>query len=188
LEGSQGAIIIYLMFKFFRHKRKTFNLPAFSLIEIMAVILIVSLGLVGTVNLAVQNIQAQTINDNTLVAYQLAQEGLELARQRRDTNWIQDKDWLENLEPGYYCVDYRNYTPASISAINYCPLYLDENNHYYSPAIAGELEDSEASNFHRMVEIATATSSVAVKSTVSWSGRNGSVHNYTAETEFYNWY
>ncbi|HPY99681.1 MAG TPA: hypothetical protein PK009_02590, partial [bacterium] len=55
--------------------------PAFSIIEIMAVLLIVSLAMIGVANLAVQSIQAQTINRGSIIAYQLAQEGIEIVRQ-----------------------------------------------------------------------------------------------------------
>ncbi len=176
------------MSKFFKYKRIAPNLPAFSIVEIMAVILIVSLGLVGTVNLAVQNIQAQTVNNNNLIAYQLAQEGLELAREIRDTNWIQGNGWMDSLYSGRYCVDYRNLTPESITAVNDCPLYLDANNRYYSAIMIGESSDSSLSKFSRMLEIETATSSASVKAIVSWSGRNNSVQSYTAETQLYDWY
>jgi len=176
------------MSKFFKYKRIAFNLPAFSILEIMAVILIVSLGLVGTVNLAIQNIQAQTVNNDNLVAYQLAQEGLELARQIRDTNWMQGNAWLDSLASGRYCVDYRNLTPRSIAAINDCPLYLDINNRYYSPAIIGAELNSEFIGFSRMLDVTIATSSASVVATVSWTGRNGSAQSYMAETQLYDWY
>jgi len=50
--------------------------PAFSIIEIMAVLLIVSLGIIGVSHLAVQSMQAQTINRGSIIGYQLAQEGI----------------------------------------------------------------------------------------------------------------
>ncbi|MBN2884695.1 type II secretion system protein [Patescibacteria group bacterium] len=164
-----------------------FNKPAFSLIEIMAVIMIVSLGLVGTVNLAVQNIKAQTLNEDNLIAYQLAQEALELARQIRDTNWMLGNNWLESLTPGRYCVDYRNVEILSINAVNDCPLSRDGNNFYFSPSI-DDIADSVPSNFSRMIEIGSGTSSVPVLATVSWISRNGGIQNYTVATMFYDWY
>ncbi|MDD2680584.1 MAG: hypothetical protein PHE20_00600 [Patescibacteria group bacterium] len=176
------------MSKFFKYKRNNLNLPAFSLVEIMAVMLIVSLGLVGTVNLAIQNIQAQTINNDNLVAYQLSQEGLELVRQIRDTNWLQGNDWLDGLGSNRYCLDYRNLPPVVVAAVNSCSLYLDENNYYYSPTIDGSLSTANGSKFSRILEINAATSSASVKSIVSWVGRNNSVHSYTAETQLYDWY
>lgn len=175
------------MFKTPRIKKYFSNQPAFSLIEIMAVILIVSLGLVGTVNLAIQNIQAQVINKDNLIAYQLAQEGLELVRQNRDTNWINGDDWLLSLSTGKYCVDYRNLAPYSVNAINDCPLYFTADHKYYSPDINGEVPITEFSNFYRIVEINASTSSASVMSIVSWTSRNGGVQNYNLETMLYDW-
>jgi len=42
----------------------------------MAVLLIVSLGIIGVSHLAVQSMQAQTINRGSIIGYQLAQEGI----------------------------------------------------------------------------------------------------------------
>ncbi len=176
------------MFKFFKYKRIASNLPAFSILEIMAVILIVSVGLVGTVNMAIQNIQAQTVNNNNLVAYQLAQESLEVARQIRDTNWMQGNYWMDSLPSGRYCVDYRNLTPKSIAAVNDCPLYLDANNRYYGPIITGAEPSSSFSGFSRMLEVNIATSSASVTAIVSWTSRNGSAQSYMVETQLYDWY
>jgi len=175
------------MFKVRGTKKYSFNRSAFSLIEIMAVILIVSLGLVGTVNLATQNIQAQTVNEDSLIAYQLAQEALELARQIRDTNWILGNDWRDDMAPGKYCVDYRNLSAVSITAINDCPLYLDANNFYYSPTIGAGAETTPH-HFSRMLEVGTGTSSAQVMATVSWTSRNGGVQSYNVETVLYDWY
>ncbi|MCF7860394.1 type II secretion system GspH family protein [Patescibacteria group bacterium] len=168
-------------------KKNCLNLPAFSLIEIMAVILIVSLGLVGTMNLASQNIKAQTLNEDNLIAYQLAQEALELARQIRDTNWINNDDWMLSLSSGKYCVDYRNATTSAITAVNDCPLNISSNNLYFSPVIGVLESNTRFSNFYRMLETNVATSSASVKSIVSWTNRNGGVQNYTVETMLYDW-
>lgn len=176
------------MFKFLKYKRKIFNLPAFSIVEIITVTFIVSLGLVSTVGLAVQNIQAQSINNDNLVAYQLAQEILELARAKRDTNWLQHDDWSTGLESGNYCLDYRNLDPVAVVSVNNCPLYLDHNNRYYTPTSETSPEDLNLSKFSRILEIHMATSSALVRAVVSWTGRNNLAQNYTVETELYDWY
>ena len=67
--------------------RKNQNISAFTLLEVIVVLAIVSLSLLGTLSLIIQNIQVQGLNRKSLVAYQLAQEGLELIRNTRDANW-----------------------------------------------------------------------------------------------------
>ncbi len=158
--------------------------PAFSIIEIMAVLLIVSLAMIGVANLAVQSIQAQTINRGSIIAYQLAQEGIEIVRQIRDTNWMQGNNWKDGLDSGSYCVDYLSPVLRVASSLNDCPLYFTDDNWYYSPALAAS--NSKRSNFKRLVSIDAATSSASVRATITWNDRNN-VFTYEVETELYDW-
>lgn len=160
------------------------NKSGFSLIEIMAVLLIVSLGIIGVANLATQSIQAQTINRGSIVAYQLAQEGLEIVRQIRDTNWLQGLDWKTGLASGTYCLDYKSKTLRAVSGLNECKLYLDNNKWYYVPTF--ESASMIFTGFRRVVVINAATSSANITSIVSWDDRS-KVFHYEVETELYDW-
>ncbi len=169
-----------MIFKF----KKIYNKAAFSLIEMMTVILVVAIGLVGTTQLIAQSLDAQMINKGGIVAYQLAQEGIEIVRQMRDTNWLQGSDWRDDLEDGIYCTDYRSpleLKPAT--GLADCPLHLDPG--YYVPEIATA---SNYSGYRRIVEISTHDeNSFSIKATVTWNNR-GRIINYEAETLLYNWY
>jgi len=170
------------MLKIFR--KNISHKPAFSLIEIMAVLLIVSLGIIGVANLATQSIQAQTINRGSIVAYQLAQEGLEIVRQIRDTNWLQGNDWKTGLGSGTYCLDYKSQVLRPVASLNDCKLYFDNNKWYYAPQI--EEAGMVFTGFRRVVVINAATSSATVTALVSWDDRN-KVFHYEVETELYDW-
>jgi prepilin-type N-terminal cleavage/methylation domain-containing protein len=93
-------------------KIKIKNKAGFSLIEILAVLFIVSLALLGLVSLIIQNIQAQSVNKNNFIAYNLAQEGVELIRQTRDSNWRAGDPFDQDLAPGTYYIDYRDDKPT----------------------------------------------------------------------------
>ena len=67
--------------------RKFSTAPAFSLIELLVSMAIIGIGLLGISSLAAQNIRVQYFNRNSLISAQLAQEGLELARNLRDNDW-----------------------------------------------------------------------------------------------------
>lgn len=169
-------------------KKRQNNRPAFSLIEIMTVILIVAIGLVGTTQLIAQSLDAQMINKGGIVAYQLAQEGIEIVRQKRDANWLAPApapDWREGLTSGTYCTDYISPLELhSVADLNACPLDLDDQNWYYAPSA----ESQNFSGFRRVVEISdNDANSILVKATVSWDNR-GRVIIYEAETLLYNWY
>lgn len=159
--------------------------PAFSIIEIMAVLLIVSLGIIAMTNLAVQSIQAQTINRGSIVAHQLAQEGIEIVRQVRDTNWLQGENWTTGMTTGTYCLDYQSSSLRSVSGIDDCELYFTTDGWYYAPVSppAGAV----SSKFKRVLVINVATSSAQVIAQIEWDDRN-KVLNYEVETELYDWY
>lgn len=169
----------------FNYKKKK---KAFSIIEIMAVVFIITIGMVGMMNLIGQSIRVQRLNEHTLIAYQLAQEGIELVRLIRDNNWLAEEsdDFISVMAPGNYCLDY--FDVNLNSSANPCILYLNNNNFYvhessnnietpYSRLITieeydGEVEDGVAVN-------------VLVK--ISWDDVSGTFE-YEAETRLYDWY
>jgi len=164
---------------------------AFTLIEIMAVVLIVAIGLVGTSQLVVQTLQAQTINRSTIIAYQLAQEGIELVRYIRDTNWIEGaSSWDDGLDRGNYCIDYRN--PVLIPAVDItdCQLYRDANDWYIHPLLQSEINNSN--QFRRLIVIDDSNyvgleeNSILVMVYIKWM-ENGREYSYAMGTELFNW-
>ncbi|MFZ2310643.1 MAG: prepilin-type N-terminal cleavage/methylation domain-containing protein [Patescibacteria group bacterium] len=95
-------------------KNNNNNQAGFTLIEVLAVLFIVSIAMLGLVSLIIQNIQAQSVNKNNLIAYNLAQEGIELIRQTRDANWRAGNGTLfdKDLANGKYYIDYRASKPT----------------------------------------------------------------------------
>jgi prepilin-type N-terminal cleavage/methylation domain-containing protein len=172
------------------------NKPAFSLIEILAVLFIVSIALVGVMMLAHQSIRAQRLNKHTLIAYQLAQEGIELVRAVRDTNW--KKASPENFEAIFsndnFCIDYEALT-LNISA-NPCPLYLVDG--YYKHRDVEQPGD-QISPYSRLIkiefleelpeggEIPENNRAVHVSSHIYWDELGGTFEYVTA-TELYDWF
>jgi Tfp pilus assembly protein PilV len=164
------------------------NIAGFSLLETVVVLMIMAVGLVSIINLTVDSLRAQTLNRNTLIAYQLAQEGLDLIRNVRDTNWARGDDWNQHIStttgPANFKVDYSHWQPQEISNISQAKLQVSSTTGFY-------LHDSNSpdSPFSRMVTI-TAVSSSSPSSTVSvlvkWTDQ-GAVHQYQLETTLYNW-
>jgi prepilin-type N-terminal cleavage/methylation domain-containing protein len=60
----------------------------FTLVETIVAIYVLLIGIVGAMSLAQQNISAIGISRDRLIATNLAQEGIELIRNKRDTNYI----------------------------------------------------------------------------------------------------
>ncbi|MBU2524618.1 hypothetical protein KKG71_05510, partial [Patescibacteria group bacterium] len=74
--------------------KKTLHKRAFTIVEVLIGITVISLTIVSITGLVVRTIQANTANMNSFVASQLAQEGLEITRNMRDSNWMRNLDWL----------------------------------------------------------------------------------------------
>lgn len=154
----------------------------FTLVEIIIILFIISVGMIGVVSLVIQNIQSQVINKNNITAYQLAQEGIELTRKVRDTNWINMNDWRLGLANGAYYMDHLDETPHLITETNNGLLYQDASGYYIHEG------GGNATQFTRTITITTLTpDSIRVDSNVSWSDRNRSF-DYNLETFLYDWY
>lgn len=156
----------------------------FTLVEILTVLFVISVAMIGLLALIVQNIQSQNFNKYNLIAYQLAQEGIELVRQVRDSNVNNSLSWDTNLAPGYYYMDYLDTVPINTSAgAPETKLYQDTAGFY--------LHDSGASStpFYRLLEIEKLSGldyASYVRSTVSWE-EHGRDYTYQLETILYDW-
>ena len=93
---------------------------AFTLVEVIIGIMVLSIVMFSITVLTITVIQANQANINKLTAYYLAQESLEGMRNVRDSNWSQNHswnsggsiyssfDWGADFDAdGYYTVDYQ---------------------------------------------------------------------------------
>ncbi|MFZ4631737.1 MAG: type IV pilus modification PilV family protein [Patescibacteria group bacterium] len=177
--------------KFFIKNKKNnlaCNKSAFTLVEVITVLLVISIGMTGVMSLIVQNIKSQSINKNTLVAYQLAQEGIELIRKVRDTNWLTGTGagkWKKNLSAGNYYMDYESTIPVSATTKASGRLSQDDDGMYYSDPIS----DLPEGFFSRIINISYPNGSdknMLVRSNVYWTDR-GKNYSYSLEAELYDW-
>lgn len=160
---------------------------AFSLIEIMIVLFIVSLGLVGILSLIVQSIQSSDYNKKNLIAYQLSQEGIELVRRYRDSNWKKDFDFDYGLDlevdvKRSFCFDYNDSEPVLSSKP--CDLNLDDNDFYVHEVVGPSSGYSRIIN----IELLNEGEAMRVVSEVFFSDRADSESSYATETLLYDWY
>lgn len=159
----------------------------FSLVEIMTVLFVISIGLMGTLALIVQNIQGQSVNKSTLIAYQLAQEGIELVRKTRDTNWAEGVSWNSGLTPGHYIMDYRNSEPRTASFSEQSNLKQDLLGFYYNAD--SSIDSNIDSGFTRVIDIVADPdnpSSLFIYATISWKDHNNN-YSYVLEATLYDW-
>ncbi len=169
----------------------------FSLLESVVAIFIVSMALVSILAVSQTTIRAQTINKNAIVASMLAQEGLELVRNVRDTNWRSlppAANWYDNIvHDGTYTIYSKpsdnsiiiDDTPDAISDSG-CLLYQDANG-YYVHSAAGT-----ATIYRRLITIdnySSYTTDHYLKVTCLVQAQApGNVYTYKASTILYDWW
>lgn len=154
---------------------------AFSLVEVITILFIVSVGLLGVVSLIIQNIQSQNYNKNNLVAYQLAQEGLELVRRVRDTNWMSSSSYDTNIQSGTYYMDYLDEYPRIYQNDSDLMLTIDDDGFYVHNG------EEPGSGFSRLISIEAAdASSLMVTVRITWQER-GRESIYELQTVLYDW-
>ncbi len=69
------------------------------MLEVILAGFILTVTIFGSYSLIQQTITAAGLNQDRLIAFYLAQEGVENVRNKRDTNWLQWEDWDDI--PGY---------------------------------------------------------------------------------------
>lgn len=157
--------------------------PAFSLVEIMIALFIISMGLTGILSLIGQNLRSQSYNKSSLMAYQLAQEGIELIRYVRDTNWRADRPYNEGLGNNTYYMDYNDDFPIVLSN-NSDHLLRQDTNGFYQHGLEST---ATSSGFYRSIFIKEETTgSLSAEVTVTWLERQQE-RSYVLKTNLYDW-
>lgn len=177
-----------------RIKGKIKDQLGFGLIEVTVSIYILAMGLLGLMSLLHQSLKTQDINKNTIIAAQLAQEGVELVRGVRDNNWLDpvNTDWKIDIiggnagsESQAFIIDYRGRDEiATVSSINdlSARLYINADN-YYTHEPSGDAPTL----FSRIIQKTNPSPEyMEIISTVNWDER-GNDHNYVVATKLYNW-
>jgi type II secretory pathway pseudopilin PulG len=76
--------------------------PAFTLVETILAISIIGMIIVTVAQLTQSSVAMGRSAMNQFVALHLAEEGLEIVRNKRDSNWLQNKAWRNGLADGVY--------------------------------------------------------------------------------------
>jgi len=152
----------------------------FTMLELLGAILVILIGVLTAYGV-VQNIITYTIDssDRIIAAY-LAKEGVEIVRNIRDTNWVENNpNWDDGLAAGDWEVDY-NTTGIISDTYDGDFLKVDGNGFYnYS---TGEL-----TKFQRRIGITPfGDDEIKIVVEVLWSKR-GQSRNITVQENIYDW-
>jgi len=161
-------------------KQKTKN-KGFSLMEVIIAIAIITTALISIMVLITFSISSIRVAKSKIIATNLAQEGLEIVRNIRDSNWLSYKraseNWRDGLQPGDYRVQYNQLGLLSFSAL---PLRKNSNGFY-------QYDSGNNTPFYRKITIEhVADNQIKVKVEVNWQER-GKNQIIQAEDRLYNW-
>jgi len=157
----------------------------FTILEVMAAIFILTIGIGGAFLLVRQSLSAASINKNRLIAAYLAQEGIEIVRNIRDTNWLEKRtnpllSWDDGLGSGDWRADASTTALTTAFATGTC-LKVDSNQMYNYTV-------GSSTSFQRKISLRnTGLNQKEVKVTVFWSER-GRTHSLSALEYLQNWY
>lgn len=103
----------------------------FTLLELLVAIFVITVGIIAAFIIAQYPLYYASISISRLTAAYLAQEGIEIVRNIRDTNWLQEgDDWNAGLGGGDYEADYTTTTFVA-TANDFCEDSYNCNN--YNP-------------------------------------------------------
>jgi len=162
--------------KFFKKKFRQ-NMAGFTLLETIVAVGLIVVGLVAALTLITNSLFYVSNIQDRLVAANLTTEGIEVVRNIRDNNWLQNKVWNDGLADGDYQVAYDS---ISLSPYSGNPLLLDSNGLYSYTSGAATL-------YVRKISIANLSNyEIRVITTVTWQ-RRGVIYSSSAEEHLFNW-
>lgn len=78
------------------------NRTGFSLIETIIAISVIGVVIATAAQLTQSSLKMGRSTMNQFIAFHLAEEGLEIVRNIRDSNWLQNTSWRTGLDDGIY--------------------------------------------------------------------------------------
>ena len=154
---------------------------SFTLVELMVMAFVVIVGIVGISGIISRFFFYSGFATAKLVAAYLSQEGVEVVRNIRDSNWVAGRTWDEGLGAGDYEAAYNS---SSLSSWSGSGRFLRLNNNFYNYA------SGQATKFKRRITIvrnAGGFNEIQVTVTTSWQER-GNNYQIRVTDIFYEWY
>jgi prepilin-type N-terminal cleavage/methylation domain-containing protein len=168
-----------------RIKSYKFNNKGFTFMEVIVAVFIISVGVVGVIKVMPSIISDSSVNNARLTAAYLAQEGIEIVRNIRDSNLLEGAAWDEGLNPACNAgciVDYINPSQQDPSLVLYSGQYLQITaGGFYG--YSGTL-----TKFQRKITIVQEdANTLKITVDINWQERNKN-YSFTAQEKLYNWY
>ena len=153
-------------------------MKGFTLLETIVAIGVIVIGLISALTLITTSLFYVSNIQDRLVATNLVAEGLEVARNIRDNNWLQNLSWNNGLASSDYQASYNS---VSLSPYSGNPLLFDSSTGLYN------YTSGSATAYVRKISIANLSSyEIRIISTVTWQ-RRSITYSSSAEDHLFNW-
>jgi len=161
----------------------TINKKGFTMVEAIVAIFIITTGIVGVLSLATQTISSATYSTDKLIAAYLAQEGIEIVRNIRDTNWLEGaSSWTDGIDmTSDYGLDHLSLTFPDLICSLGPGNYLKFDGNFYN-CTSGT--DTKFKREITITQLGVDILNVSVQ--VEWQEK-GKFHKVEAQENLYNW-
>src|SRR3989344_6479366 len=149
----------------------------FTLIEAMMSLVILTVAIGPALFLSSNISSLASVTQNNLIATNLAQEGIEVVRALRDTNWFTGATFNAGLSNGVYRVEWNSNSLTNLG-IN-PPLKIDNGLYNYSTGTD--------TVFRRTVTITNINAAdIRIISDITWTERGNRTRNVKIESHLFN--
>lgn len=156
---------------------------SFTLIEALIALFVLTTGVIGVFALIQRTVAFSSISNSQLVATYLAQEGIEIIRNIRDTNYLEGQTWDADISDwSSYQLDYQSSTFPDGA----CGDYLKHEGNFYVCSSDVNAKFQRKITVEKLDLNGDAETDMRVSVLVIWPER-GRIHQVTAETELYDW-
>jgi len=152
----------------------------FTLIEALVALVLVTVAMGPVLILATSAVNVASRIEHNLIASNLAQEGIEVIRNIRDTNWLNGAAFDNNLSAGTWRVQWDT-VGGGLMAVGSNPI-LKKNNGLYSYTTGTDTV------FRRTVTISKPNSGELILiSSITWVERGSINRTVSAESHLFDW-
>ncbi len=171
--------------------KKFFSQKGFTLLETFVAVAILVMVVSGPVSLAITSMGLASVSQNQLVASYLGQEGVEIIRNIRDGNFINNRSWLSGLGP---CSNINNGCYIDVNSLNFnaiscgvkCPVLKYDSN-LNVPYNYSSGQDTIFTRIITVDPVPGKTDEAEIKVTVSWSEKYQDTKSFVIQENIFDW-
>lgn len=152
----------------------------FTLIETLVALILVTIAMGPVFILATSSVNVASRIEHNLIAANLAQEGIEVVRNIRDTNWLNGAGFDNNLPIGSWRVQWDTVS-GGLMAVGSNPVLKKDNGLY-------NYSTGTDTVFRRTIIISKpGATELVVVSSITWTDRGNANRIMTVEYHLFNW-